>query len=106
MKMLAEYLDSAIKFETLAAAETDAKLKAQFEKQAEAYRKLAVCLRTWGQPMAKLDDKGRAVARSSGLGRTALVFDDNDVVDLLRIAIERQGANPPLLGTTALIAVC
>jgi len=41
MKMLAEYLDSAIKFETLAAAETDAKLKAQFEKQAEAYRKLA-----------------------------------------------------------------
>jgi len=25
---------------------------------------------------------------------------------LLRIAIEREGANPPLLGTTALIAVC
>ena len=41
MKMLAEYLDSAIKFETMAAAETDAKLKAQFEKQAVAYRKLA-----------------------------------------------------------------
>jgi hypothetical protein len=41
MKMLAEYLDSAIKFETMAAVETDAKLKAQFEKQAVAYRKLA-----------------------------------------------------------------
>jgi hypothetical protein len=41
MKMLAEYLDTAIKFETMAAAESDAKLKAQFEKQAAAYRKLA-----------------------------------------------------------------
>jgi DNA-binding phage protein len=40
--------------------------------------------------MAKSDDKRRALARS-GLGRTALVFDDNDVVDLLRIAIEREG---------------
>src|SRR5262245_41739109 len=43
MKMLAEYLDSAIKFETLAAAETDAKLKAQFEKQAEAARRHRLC---------------------------------------------------------------
>jgi hypothetical protein len=34
--------------------------------------------------MAKPDHKGRALAPSSGLGRTALVFDDNDVVDLLR----------------------
>jgi len=41
MKMLAEYLDTAIKFETMAAAESDGKLKAQFEKQAAAYRKLA-----------------------------------------------------------------
>ena len=32
-----------------------------------------------------------ALAPSSGLGRTALVFDDNDVVDLLRIAVEREG---------------
>jgi hypothetical protein len=30
------------------------------------------------------------LALSSGLGRTALVLDDNDVVDLLRIAIERS----------------
>jgi DNA-binding phage protein len=34
---------------------------------------------------------GCALALSSGLGRAALVFDDNDVVDLLRIAIEREG---------------
>lgn len=39
--MLAEYLENAIKFEQLAAAETEAKLKADFEKQAAAYRKLA-----------------------------------------------------------------
>ena len=35
--------------------------------------------------------EGRALAFSSGLGRTAVVFDDNDVVDLLRIAVEREG---------------
>ena len=41
--------------------------------------------------MAKSDDKRRALALSSGLGRTALILDDNDVVDLLRIAVEREG---------------
>ena len=41
MKMLAEYLDTAIKFEQLAATEQDPKAKADFEKQAVAYRKLA-----------------------------------------------------------------
>jgi hypothetical protein len=41
MKMLAEYLDSALKFEQMAAHEKDPKLKADFEKQAAAYRKLA-----------------------------------------------------------------
>ncbi len=41
MKMLAEYLESAIKFERLAAEETDAALKAELEKQAIAYRTLA-----------------------------------------------------------------
>jgi hypothetical protein len=41
MKMLAEYLDSALKFEQMAADEKDPKLKADFEKQAAAYRKLA-----------------------------------------------------------------
>jgi len=41
MKMLAEYLDTAIKFEQMAAHENDPKLKAKFEKQAASYRKLA-----------------------------------------------------------------
>jgi hypothetical protein len=41
MKMLAEYLEKAITFERMAAAERDAKLKADLEKQAVAYRKLA-----------------------------------------------------------------
>jgi hypothetical protein len=41
MKMLAEYLEAALKFERMAAAETDPELKAHFEKQAQAYRKLA-----------------------------------------------------------------
>jgi hypothetical protein len=41
MKMLAEYLENAIKFEKMAADEKDAKLKEGFEKQAAAYRKLA-----------------------------------------------------------------
>ena len=39
--MLAEYLESAVKFEQMAAHEKDPKLKADFEKQAAAYRKLA-----------------------------------------------------------------
>ena len=38
-----------------------------------------------------VNDKRRALALSSGPGRKALVFDDNDVVDLLRIAVEREG---------------
>jgi hypothetical protein len=41
MKMLAEYFDTAIKFEQMAADEKDPNLKAEFEKQAAAYRKLA-----------------------------------------------------------------
>jgi hypothetical protein len=39
--MIAEYLEHALQFELLAAAETDLKLKADLEKQATAYRKLA-----------------------------------------------------------------
>ena len=42
MKMLAEYLEKAIAFERMAADENDTKLKADLEKQAAAYRKLAV----------------------------------------------------------------
>jgi hypothetical protein len=41
MKMLAGYLEKAITFEKMAAAEKDAKLKADLERQATAYRKLA-----------------------------------------------------------------
>ena len=41
---------------------------------------------------SETDDERSAIARSSGLGRTALVFDDDDVVGLLRTAIEREGS--------------
>ena len=41
MKMLAEYLESAIKFEQMAAEEQDARLKVHLENQGAAYRKLA-----------------------------------------------------------------
>jgi DNA-binding transcriptional regulator YdaS (Cro superfamily) len=41
---------------------------------------------------SKINDKRRALALSSGLGRTVLVFDVNDVADLLRIAVEREGS--------------
>jgi hypothetical protein len=41
MKMITEYLDHAITFERMEAEEDDAVLKAKFEKQAIAYRKLA-----------------------------------------------------------------
>jgi hypothetical protein len=39
MKMLAEYLDTAIRFEQMPAHEKDQKLKADFERQAADYRK-------------------------------------------------------------------
>jgi len=41
MLKLAEYLEHARQFERLAAEETNLIIKAQFEKQAESYRKLA-----------------------------------------------------------------
>jgi hypothetical protein len=41
MQRLAEYLEHARQFEHLAAEETNPEIKAQFEKQAAAYRKLA-----------------------------------------------------------------
>jgi hypothetical protein len=41
MKLLTQYLERALKFESLAAAETDQKLKVDLEGQASAYRKLA-----------------------------------------------------------------
>lgn len=41
MKLIAEYLERAHQFERMAAAEPDSRLRADFEKQAEAYHKLA-----------------------------------------------------------------
>jgi bacterioferritin (cytochrome b1) len=40
VKMLAEYLEHALNFERMAADETNPAIKAVFEKQAAAYRKL------------------------------------------------------------------
>ena len=41
MKMIAEYIEHAHKFEQLAALESTPKLKTSFDDQAAAYRKLA-----------------------------------------------------------------
>lgn len=41
MKTTADYLELALKFEMLATFEENEELKAGFEKQSEAYRKLA-----------------------------------------------------------------
>jgi hypothetical protein len=41
MKLLSQYLNHALNFESLAATETNAKLKAALADQARAYRKLA-----------------------------------------------------------------
>lgn len=41
VKLIAEYLDRAVQFDLLARTEENPKLKADFEKQAAAYRKLA-----------------------------------------------------------------
>ena len=38
------------------------------------------------------DHEIRAIARSSGLGRSVLAFDDDEILALLRAAIEREGA--------------
>jgi hypothetical protein len=41
MKLVTEYLEQAVQFERMAAAEKDPKLKSELEKQADAYHKLA-----------------------------------------------------------------
>jgi hypothetical protein len=41
VKMISEYLEHALQFEKMAQDETDALLREQMLKQAEAYRKLA-----------------------------------------------------------------
>ncbi len=42
MKMLADYLEKAVHFEQMAAAEKDANFKANLDRLATAYRKLAL----------------------------------------------------------------
>src|SRR5262249_8219186 len=42
MKTIGEYLEGAIKFERMADDTADSELRASFQKQAEAYRNLAV----------------------------------------------------------------
>jgi hypothetical protein len=42
MKLLTEYLEHALAFERMAAQENNPEIRAQFEKQAVAYRKLVV----------------------------------------------------------------
>jgi hypothetical protein len=41
MKLLSEYLEHALTFERMAAQEANPELRAQFEKQAASYRRLA-----------------------------------------------------------------
>ncbi len=41
MKLVSEYLEGAVNFERLAAAENDSKLKAELVEQAVAYHRLA-----------------------------------------------------------------
>ena len=41
MKLIAEYLEQAVKFYRMAAEATDPKLKDSLQKQGDAYRKLA-----------------------------------------------------------------
>jgi hypothetical protein len=62
MKMIAEYVEHAIRFERMAADETDATLKARMLEQAKTYRKLAE------KAYRKLADEraGAAYGRSPG----------------------------------------
>jgi hypothetical protein len=60
MKLLSQYLDHALKFESLAAAETNLQLKADLEGQAKAYRKLAAeCAAKLGLPQPSAPSKLR-----------------------------------------------
>lgn len=54
MHRLAEYLENMRKFERLAAEETNPAIKAQFQKQADAYQKLAERRAEFLRAMGKL----------------------------------------------------
>ena len=50
------------------------------------------------------DHEIRAIALSSGLGRSVLAFDGDEILVLLRAANQREGVKSRLQSTTALIA--
>ncbi len=57
MKLVTEYLEQAVQFERLAAAEKDSKLKTELEKQAAAYHALAAQrAKQLGVPVPKRPD--------------------------------------------------
>ena len=41
--------------------------------------------------MSRTDNKIRTIAQAGGLGRSELVFDDDEVVSLLRATVESEG---------------
>lgn len=41
MELVLRYLENAVRFRNMAAVEPDPRLRAEFERQAEAYRKMA-----------------------------------------------------------------
>jgi hypothetical protein len=58
MKLIAEYLETAIKFQAMADNEKkNSELKTALEKQAEAYRKLADRAKQLGLPPPEIDTK-------------------------------------------------
>jgi hypothetical protein len=58
MKMLTEYLERALEFERLAEYESDPAFKAQLEKQAASYRRLAAKrAEEYGLPMPSAPEK-------------------------------------------------
>jgi hypothetical protein len=71
MKLLTEYLEHALQFERLAAQESNPKLKAQFESQAGAYRKLAADraerygLPPPSPPQQPIENRGGTMAEAS-----------------------------------------
>ena len=63
MKMIAEYLEHALKFERMAAEATDPALKESLAKQAVAYRQLAA-ERATARPLATAESGQRSVLAS------------------------------------------
>jgi hypothetical protein len=61
MKHLTEYLEYALTFERMAAQETNPEVRAQFEKQAAAYRRLVADLaEKYGLPPQSRQEAARA----------------------------------------------